>query len=150
MNTSFLMPGPLALQRGGEEAAYGLFAGCYTIFILVLAAMVIAGWWKMFSKAGQPGWAAIVPIYNLIVYLRLTGRPEWWIVFYLIPFANIVVHLIVSIDAAKSFGQGTGFGVGLFLLAPVFVLILGFGSAQYVGPAAAVPAPPATWQPPRA
>jgi hypothetical protein len=91
--------------------------------------------WKIFSKAGQPGWASIVPIYNYIVWCKIVGRPAWWVLLLLICFP--IFYIILSIDLAKSFGKGVGFGIGLILLPFIFALILGFGSAQYQGPAAA-------------
>jgi hypothetical protein len=96
----------------------------------------IASWWKVFEKAGKPGWAAIIPIYNAIVILEIAGRPLWWILLYLIPLVNIVVGVIVLIDFAKSFGKGVGFAVGIILLTFIFIPILAFGDAQYQGPAA--------------
>lgn len=93
--------------------------------------------WKIFAKAGKPGWACLVPFYNLIVLLEIVGRPLWWIVMLLIPFVNLVFVFIIAIDLAKSFGKGTGFAMGLIFLSPIFYLILGFGSARYHGPAAA-------------
>jgi hypothetical protein len=99
--------------------------------------LCIAGLWKIFTKAGEPGWAAIVPIYNTIVMLKIVGRPLWWIVLLLIPFINLIVWIIVSIDLAKSFGKGAGYGIGVAILPFVFYPALGFGSATYRGPAAA-------------
>lgn len=98
--------------------------------------MWLGGWWKIFTKAGKPGWAAIIPIYNLIVLLEVIGRPIWWIVLLLIPCVNIVAAAIINIDLAKSFGQGAGFGIGLWLLPYIFYPILGFGRSAYLGPAA--------------
>ena len=112
-----------------------------TIIQLLLTALAIAGMWKAFEKAGKPGWAAIIPIYNAIVMLEIAGRPLWWIFLFFIPIVNIVIAIIVSIDIAKSFGQGAGFGVGLALLGFIFWPILGFGNAQYVGVEAATPPP---------
>lgn len=110
------------------------------ILVLVWLAVVIgiiASIWKVFVKAGQPGWACLIPIYNIIVLLQIVGRPIWWIVLMLIPIVNIVVSIIVSIDMAKSFGKDTGFGIGLALLGFIFYPILGFGDAKYQGPAVA-------------
>ena len=99
---------------------------------LAIAIVVIAGMWKVFTKAGKPGWASIIPIYNAIVLLEIAGKPLWWIVLLLIPVVNIVILFIVSIDVAKNFGKGTGFGVGLALLGFIFYPILGFGDARYM------------------
>jgi hypothetical protein len=105
----------------------------WIIYIAVIIG-VIAGVWKAFEKAGQPGWAAIVPIYNAIVMLKIAGKPVWWIVLMLIPFVNFIIAIIVLIDIARSYGKGTGFGIGLLFLGFVFWPILGFGDATYVGP----------------
>ena len=102
------------------------------IFVyLAIIVLVIAGFWCVFTKAGEAGWKSIIPIWNIIVLLRIVGRPVWWIVLLIIPLVNIVVSLIISLDLAKSFGKGNGFGVGLWLLGFIFVPILGFGSATY-------------------
>lgn len=106
------------------------------IFLAIALFYIVAGW-KVFTKAGQPGWASIVPFYNFIVFLQIVGRPLWWIVLLFIPFVNFVIIIMLMIDLAKSFGKSAGFGVGLVLLWFIFYPILGFGSAQYVGPAAA-------------
>src|SRR5690606_3071701 len=92
--------------------------------------------WKLFAKAGQPGWAALVPIYNAIVFLKIIGRPAWWLVLFLVPVVSMVVAIIANIDLAKSFGKSTGFAVGLILLGPVFLAILPLRGAGYKGPAA--------------
>src|SRR3954466_10720385 len=106
------------------------------IFGLLIALLIIVAMWKVFTKAGQPGWASIIPIYNLYIWCKIVGRPGWWILLMLIPFVNIIVGIILCIDMAKSFGKGAGFGIGLALLGVIFIPILGFGSAQYQGPAA--------------
>jgi len=119
-----------------------LAMGGFIFFLIWLAIVVaiIAGGWKMFAKAGKPGWAFIVPIYNAIVMLEITGRPIWWIILLIIPFVGIVVGIIVCIDLAKSFGQDVLFGIGIVFLGFIFIPILGFGDAKYVGPAAAAKA----------
>jgi hypothetical protein len=112
---------------------------------LLIALLLIVAMWKVFTKAGQPGWASIIPIYNLYIWCKIVGRPGWWIILMLIPFVNIIIGIILCIDMAKSFGKGAGFGIGLALLGIIFVPILGLGSAQYQGPAAgqATPVPQA-------
>lgn len=109
-------------------------AGGLVLFVFWL--LVFIGAWKVFTKAGKPGWAIIVPIYNAIVVLEICGRPIWWIFLLMIPFVNFVISLIVSLDLAKSFGRGPLFGIGLAFFGCIFVPVLGFGSAQYKGPAA--------------
>jgi hypothetical protein len=97
-------------------------------------------------KAGQPGWAAIIPIYNIWILLKVIGRPGWWLALFLIglvPFIGtifvFVLSIIIDLDLAKSFAKSTGFAVGLILLSFIFIPILGFGPSSYVGPAAAGP-----------
>lgn len=102
---------------------------------LIFSIVVIAAMWKVFTKAGQPGWAAIVPFYNVYVLLKIAGRPGWWLVLVMIPFVNIVVLIITYVDLAKSFGKDGGFAALLILLPIVGFPILGFGSARYLGPA---------------
>ena len=111
------------------------------IFGLLIALLMIVAMWKVFTKAGQPGWASIIPIYNIYIWCKIVGRPWWWILLMLIPFVNFIVAIILCIDLAKSFGKGVGFGIGLALLGIIFFPILGFGSAQYQGPAAGTLAP---------
>ena len=106
------------------------------IIELVLVVLIIAGMWATFSKAGKPGWAAIIPIYNTLVLLQVAGRPWWWILLLLIPIVNIVLLFIVYYDVSKSFGHGAGFMLGLVFLPFIFWPILGFGGSRYMGPAA--------------
>ncbi len=124
--------------------------GLVAILVLVYIAIIvfeIAALWKVFVKAGQPGWAAIIPIYNLYILLKVIGRPAWWLLLFIVgvivPFVGwillIVVGIIIAIDLAKSFAKSSGFAVGLFFLNFIFIPILGFGEARYVGPAAAGP-----------
>jgi hypothetical protein len=108
------------------------------IISLAFAVFIIAAMWKIFTKAGKPGWAAIIPFYNIYILLKIAGRPGWWIILLLIPFLNIIFSLILALDVAKSFGKSGVFGVfGLWLFTFVGYPILGFGGATYQGPAAA-------------
>ena len=110
-----------------------------TLFFWLLAAavelaifvVIIAGFWKSFTKAGKPGWAFIIPIYNAIVLLQIAGKPLWWIVLLFIPVVNLITYLLVCVAIAKNFGKSATFGVGLTLLGVIFFPILGFSSAQY-------------------
>ncbi|MDH4068824.1 MAG: DUF5684 domain-containing protein [Ignavibacteria bacterium] len=101
------------------------------LIILALGIVVLIGAWKVFEKAGKPGWGCLVPIYNIILLLEIVGRPVWWVVLCLIPFVNVIVSIILSLDLARKFGQGTGFGLGIFFFGFIFVPILGFGDARY-------------------
>ncbi len=120
-----------------------------TIVMLVWLAIcltVIAGIWRVFTKAGEPGWGVLVPIYNFYLMCRIAQRPGWWLILLFIPIVNIAVGIVLSIDIARHFGKGAGFGVGLALLGFVFYPILGFGSAEYSSAPGEFPA--ATIDPP--
>jgi len=129
-----------AQEDSGPGAAAGAAAavvgGVLMLVYLAVIALVVAGLWKVFVKAGQPGWAAIVPIYNMVILLQIVGRPVWWVILMLIPCVGIVVAILVMLDLAKSFGKSQGFAVGLILLGFVFIPILGFDSSRYLGPQA--------------
>ena len=136
--------GQVEYSYGAQGTAPSPFA---TIVALLIALVLIVAMWKVFTKAGQPGWASIIPIYNLYIWCKIVGRPGWWILLMLIPFVNFIICIILCIDLAKSFGKGAGFGIGLALLGVIFFPILGFGSAQYQGPAAGSTTPRAAAQP---
>ncbi|HTU40225.1 MAG TPA: DUF5684 domain-containing protein [Candidatus Aquilonibacter sp.] len=129
----------LFLQSGSEDL-FNPFSGMLFFFWLAFGAIVIVGGWKMFEKAGQPGWAIIVPFYNLYTMLKVAGRPGWWLILYCIPVVNLIIMIVVAIDIAKAFGQGAAFGFFLvFLLCGIGYLILGFGDYEYQGaPAGAI------------
>ncbi|MBU8901341.1 MAG: hypothetical protein KOO69_01240 [Victivallales bacterium] len=97
------------------------------LFIL----LVPVSCWKVFTKAGKPGWASLIPIYNIIVMLAIVRRPIRWIILLFIPIVNFFVAVIIAMDIAKDFGKGTGFGLGLLFLPLIFYPILGFGDSQY-------------------
>ncbi len=115
---------------------YGEYEGPSTGQVVVWVAisiLVLASFWKIFAKAGKPGWAAIIPIYNLVVYLQVVNRPIWWIILMFIPVVNIVIWIVLTNDLAKAFGKGVGWTIGLLFLGFIFYPILGFGGDPYVG-----------------
>jgi hypothetical protein len=115
----------------------GLFSGGFLLAALAIAVVAIIGCWKVFEKAGQPGWAVLIPFFNVYILMKVAGRPGWWLVLYFIPIVNFVVAIIVSLDVAKAFGQSAVFGFFLlFLFGGIGYLILGFGNYQYRGPQA--------------
>jgi len=120
------------MEDQAAAAAGGIAGGIMFAYFAVII-LVIAAIWKVFSKAGEPGWAAIIPIYNLIVLLKIAGKPIWWFLLFLVPFVNFIIAIIVTFSLAKSFGKGAGFALGLVFLPFIFYPILGFGSAAYVG-----------------
>jgi len=104
------------------------------LFGLAIAVILIAAMWKIFEKAGQEGWKAIIPLYNFYVLLKIVGKPGWWLLLCLIPFVNYVFVIWTYNMLSKSFGKDEGFTVGLVLLGFIFLPILGFGPAKYLGP----------------
>jgi hypothetical protein len=108
------------------------FGGILLLIVAIaISLFVIISMWKVFVKAGQPGWGVLIPIYNVYLMLQIAGRPGWWLILFLIPFVNFVVGIIVDIDIAKNFGKDAAFGLGLFFLGFIFYPILAFGSATY-------------------
>ncbi|MDQ0636451.1 hypothetical protein QF042_000016 [Pedobacter sp. W3I1] len=121
-------------ESSGIAAGIGLVGGIIYLAVIVIA---IVGMWKAFEKAGKPGWAAIIPIYNLIILLEIVGKPMIWILWLIIPCVNIVFAIWLYNLVSKSFGKSEGFTVGLIILPFIFWPILGFGDAKYLGPSAA-------------
>ncbi len=121
------------------EAGVLAFLAAFGLIIAIVGLLVVVGMWKTFDKAGQPGWAAIVPFYNLVVMFRIGGQSGWFALSYLLNFIPIIGSLAFlgilvwnHVNISKRFGQGVGFAIGLVLLAPIFWLILGFGSSKYL------------------
>jgi len=108
------------------------FGGILLILVgIAVALFFIVSMWKVFVKAGQPGWGIFIPIYNIYLVLMIAGKPGWWLILFLIPLVNIVIGILVSIDIAKNFGKDAAFGLGLAFLGIIFYPILAFGSATY-------------------
>ena len=101
------------------------------IFSLAITVLLIASLWKVFEKANQPGWASIIPIYNILVMLRVAGKPWWWLLLYLIPVVNIVLAIMMTHAISTKFGNGVGFTLGLIFLPFIFFPILAFGDYTY-------------------
>ena len=120
----------------GSAATAGLALLFMLIYFAVIFAIVGVLYMGIFTKSGRPAWAAFVPVYNGIKLLEIAGRPWYWYLLFLIPFAGIYFSIVALNDLAKSFGKDAGYTVGLVLLPVVFVPMLSYGSAQYLGPAA--------------
>ena len=107
------------------------------IFFLVWLGFIvffIAAMWKVFEKAEQPGWTAIVPNYNLYIMTKIGGKPGWWVIMFFLPIVNLIFLIWLYNMISKSFGKDEGFTTGLVILGFIFWPVLGFGSAQYQGP----------------
>ena len=113
---------------------FDLFSAVFTLGAFVIGLgftlLMLVSSWKVFEKAGQPGWFALIPIFNLIVILQIAEKPIWWIILFFIPIVNIVASLMLHIAFANRFGHGAGFGIGLTLLPIVFWPILAFDSSR--------------------
>lgn len=106
----------------------------FWIFYIGIILLLIIAQWKVYEKAGQPGWAVLIPFYNLYILLKILGKPGWWILLYFIPIVNIVIAIMVTHRLSKSFGHDVGFTLGLLFLGFIFYPILGFGESRYLGP----------------
>ncbi len=142
MNYNYDYSSAVATQTdAGVLAALMAFMAAYMLVVLAIAVFMVVCLWKIFVKAGKPGWAAIVPIYNVIVLLEIVGRPAWWVLLFflsVIPIVgwigSLVVSVIVMNDLSKSFGKDVGFTVLLVLLPVVGYPMLAFGKSEYKGP----------------
>ena len=106
------------------------------IIYLTIVVIIVASWWKIFTKSGQPGWGALIPIYNMYLILKIAGRPWWFLLLLLVPLVNIIVAIVVTHDVSKSFGKGLGFTLGLIFLPFIFYGILAWSDTTYQGPSA--------------
>lgn len=122
-------------NTGVFEAIAAFLSGFFLALAVVSIVLIIANW-KIFTKAGKPGWAAIVPFYNFYILLQIVGLPIWTIIFFFIPFTAPFIMLFVYWNLAKVFGKSSGFGIGLMFLAPIFLLILAFDKSTYIGTSA--------------
>ena len=104
------------------------------LFGLAVFVAIVASWWKVFTKGGQPGWGALIPIYNLYLILKMIGRPGWWLLLLLIPVVNVVVAIVITHGISKSFGKGIPFTIGLMFLPFIFYPILAWSDAVYTEP----------------
>ncbi len=134
--------------------------GAIWIVCSIVGIILAVSLWKLYTKAGKPGWASLIPVYNTIVMLEMIGKPIWWIFLTFIPVVNLVISIMIVIDVVKAFGKGTGFAFGVIFLPFIFIPILAFGNAVYSDPSGAsansgstppmppTPAPTPTWNPP--
>jgi hypothetical protein len=136
---SLLLTYSVLAQETSDYATQNAPGPIFWICEIVFIVLMIAGMWKVFSKAGQPGWAAIIPIYNVYIMCKVAGRPGWWLLLFLIPIVNVIIAIIVNVDISKRFGKGVGFALGMIFLPFIFWPILGFGSAQYQGGPPSIP-----------
>jgi len=111
---------------------YGPAGTAFSIFYIAFCLFMIVSLWKIFEKAGQPGWAAIIPIYNVYIMLMIAEKPGWWLVLFLIPILNLILAIIVNIGIAERFGMGASFALGMIFLPFIFFPLLAFGNYEAV------------------
>ena len=116
----------------GNNSGSGSLGGILLIPSITILIMIIC-MWKMFTKAGKPGWAAIVPVYNTIVLIQIAGLSMMYLLFFFVPILNIYAIFKIYIEIAHKFGKSTGFGVGMIFLSIIFMPMLAFGNATYEG-----------------
>ncbi len=120
-----------------DENSTAIFASLAIGFLFtigIIAIIILIAEWKIYEKAGQPGWACIIPIYNVFILLKIIGKPWWWLLMFLIPIVNLIFAIWMLNLLAKSFGRSEGFTIGLLFLPFIFYPILGFGKDEYQGP----------------
>ncbi len=120
-----------------DPAVAGAMTSAMAVFYILYAAILvvcIVGMWKMFTKAGKPGWASLIPFYNTYCLFEMGFGNGWMFLLTLIPCVGYIFQIILCFKLAKAFDRGIGTGFGLLFLAPIFYMILGFGDADFVGP----------------
>jgi hypothetical protein len=117
-----------------DSTAYYWAGGFFILWGLILAFTIIIAGWKLFEKTGNKGWMSLIPVFNVYILIKASGRPGWWLVFFFLPLANPIASLIVSIDLAKKFNKDVWYGVlAIWLFSFIGLLMLGWGDAKYVG-----------------
>ena len=115
-----------------SSSGTGSLGGLFLMYGILSLVMIVSQW-KIFTKAGKPGWASIVPVYNMIVMIQIADLSLVYLLLLFIPIANIYALFKIYIGIAHKFGKSTGFGVGLIFLTIIFMPMLAFGDAVYEG-----------------
>ena len=120
------------LQNDGDTLSI-IFSIGFLLVSLLITVVTLAGIWQIFVKAGHSGWKSLVPLYNVILWLQIIGRPWWYLVALFFPGVNVILWLIIAFGTARSFGRGILFALGVTFLPFIFIPIIGFGQAAYIG-----------------
>jgi hypothetical protein len=126
----------LAISTGVTSAHASLGAGVW-VGVAFVFGLTFAGYWRILAKVNEPGWAILIPIYGMVKLLHISRQSGWWALLACVPYLGVIATIVLSISLARVFGKGVLFGIGLLLLPFLFAPILGFGSAEYIGPAPA-------------
>jgi hypothetical protein len=108
-----------------------IFTGTFLFLWIAWIVLILVAGWKMYVKAGQPGWTSLIPFVNFFALLKIIHKPWWWFLLLFVPFVNIVIWILMYNGLSKAFGRGLGTTLGLIFFTPITYLILGFGDAQY-------------------
>lgn len=106
-------------------------AGTYSFIFYPIILLLAVSLWKIFEKAGQNGWAALIPFYNIFIFLRIIQKPWWWFILFFIPYLGFIWILWGWIRMAKRFGKSSLYGVAIVCLSVVFIPLLAFGKQEY-------------------
>lgn len=125
---------PAATQAAANSMASLIVSLIMALIATAVLAIVIVSMWKVFKKAGQPGWAALIPIYNTYIVIKIADKPVWWLLLLFIPYVNIVFLFLIVVGVAKAFGKSGVFGVFMLgFFGFIGYPMLAFGDAQYQG-----------------
>ena len=121
-------------EMSNEMVTYILLV--YLGIIAVFFVLHIIAKWKIYTKAGEKGWASLIPFYTDYTQYKITWGEGWnflyeWVTLPLVP---VIIQIITSVKLARSFGKSDGFAVGLIFLPTIFLYILAFGKSEYIGP----------------
>jgi ABC-type sulfate transport system permease subunit len=119
----------ITLEYGGNAMHKKRFA-----LVIISLAVLIIPMWKVYAKAGRPGWYSLIPFFNVYVLLKMASKPGWWLILFFIPIVNVIIAIPAALGLGRNFGKGGGFAIGLILLPIIFYPILAFGDAQFSGP----------------
>src|SRR5436853_377378 len=104
----YLAQGSTNLTYPSTQPASSSLNASVIVLVIAVVIIMIAAYWKIFTKAGQAGWKAIIPIYNIVINLRIVGMSGWYAVLFVIPFVNLIMSVVLYYKTAKAFGYGIG------------------------------------------
>ena len=120
------------VDTNAVSAGLGVFSTVFSISIIIIALLVVVAMWRIFAKAGRPGWAALIPIYNVVVLHQIVRKPVWWIVLYFLPVISIVIQIIIAIELGKAFSKSAAFSALFLLLLPIGFFVIAFDKSKYL------------------
>ncbi len=123
------------LIEKGKEFFYIFTHGLSGTFLAIFSVLLLTGWWMLYVKAGEQGWKIFIPFYRTYLLFKIAeGKGIKFLLLY-VPLLNIYYYFRVHIRLALAFGKRKKYGLGMVLLPWLFVVMLGFGDAEYSAPA---------------